>query len=180
MNEDTAGSFNPELNVFPHTAFFKWNKDNFGPIIIPKKGMTVHLSIDSLPLWERAIRVYENNTLEVKGGKFFINGTETSTYTFQQDYYWMMGDNRHNSLDSRFWGYVPADHIVGKPVFVWMSKGEETGFRPERMMSFVSKEGLSKSYLWWVVGGIIIIIGYGQFKNRGKANDPKKVPAKKK
>ncbi len=180
MNEDTAGSFNPELNVFPHTAFFKWNKDNFGPIIIPKKGMTVHLSIDSLPLWERAIRVYENNTLEVKGGKFFINGAETSTYTFQQDYYWMMGDNRHNSLDSRFWGYVPADHIVGKPVFVWMSKGEETGFRPERMMSFVSKEGLSKSYLWWVVGGILIIIGYGQFKNRGKANDPKKVPAKKK
>jgi signal peptidase I len=171
MNEDTVGQFEKSLNVFPHSPYFRWNKDNFGPLIIPKKGMTVHLSKDSLPLWERIISVYENNKLEIKGDQFFINGEPATTYTFKQDYFWMMGDNRHNSLDSRFWGYVPADHIVGKPVFVWMSKGDETGFRPERMMAFVSKEGLSKSYLWWVIGGIVVIVAFNQYRNRNK---PKK------
>lgn len=171
INEDSVGQFEERLNVFPHSPYFKWNKDNFGPLIIPKKGMTVHLTKDSLPLWERIIRVYEENTLEEKDGKFIINGQPATTYTFKQDYYWMMGDNRHNSLDSRFWGYVPADHVVGKPVFVWMSKGDNSGFRPNRMMSFVSKEGLSKSYLWWVVGGIVVIVAFNQYRNRNK---PKK------
>ncbi len=179
INEDTIGQFEPRLNVFPHTAYFKWNKDNFGPMIIPKKGMTVHLSIDSLPLWERIIRVYEGNKLEVKGGKFFINDQAVTSYTFKQDYYWLMGDNRHNSLDSRFWGYVPADHVVGKPVFVWMSKGDVSGLRKNRMMSFVSKEGLSKSYLWWVIGGILILIAYNQIKARRKPKDGTEVSTKK-
>jgi signal peptidase I len=160
-----------DFDVFPHDPIhFPWNRDNYGPLQIPKKGMTVKLSLDSLALWERVIRVYEGNTLEVKDGKIFINGSPATTYTFQQDYYWMMGDNRHNSLDSRYWGFVPADHIVGKPVFVWMSKGEFCGYRTDRMMSFVSKDGLSKSYLWWVVGGIVLLIVYTQLKNRGKGN----------
>jgi signal peptidase I len=124
-----------------------------------------------LPLWERVIRVYEGNTLETKGNQFIINGKPATTYTFKQDYYWLMGDNRHNSLDSRFWGYVPADHVVGKPVFVWMSKGAESGFRPERIMTFVSKEGLSKSYLWWVFSGIILITGFNYFRSRKLKRD---------
>ena len=171
INEDAVGQFDQRLNVFPNHSFFKWNKDNFGPIVIPKKGMTVKLSIDSLPLWERVIRVYEGNTLETKGNQFIINGKPATTYTFKQDYYWLMGDNRHNSLDSRFWGYVPADHVVGKPVFVWMSKGAESGFRPERIMTFVSKEGLSKSYLWWVFSGIILITGFNYFRSRKLKRD---------
>lgn len=181
MNEDSAGSYSMAKEIFPHSAHFRWNKDNFGPLWIPQKGKTVRLSMDSLPLWERIIRVYENNTLVVKDGKFIINGQPATTYTFKQDYYWLMGDNRHNSLDSRFWGFVPADHVVGKPVFVWMSKGDS--MRTHRMMSFVSKDGLSKSYLWWVIGGIVLIVAYNQFKNRGKKkdNDPKlKVQTRKK
>lgn len=167
--------------MFPYDpVHFNWNRDNFGPLVIPKKGMTVHLSPDSMPLWERAIRVYENNKLEFKNGQYFINGKAASTYTFQQDYYFMMGDNRHNSLDSRYWGYVPADHIVGKPVFVWFSKGDVEGIRTDRMMTFVSKDGLSKSYLWWVVGGIVVIVGYNQWKNRNKPKDKKAVAGKKK
>ncbi|CAN5874991.1 signal peptidase I [soil metagenome] len=184
QSNDTWEVYYEMHNLFPHAPdVFQWTRDNFGPLVIPKKGMTVHLSHDSLPLWERIIRVYENNTLVEKDGKFFINGQPATTYTFKQDYFWLMGDNRHNSLDSRYWGYVPADHVVGKPVFVWMSKGEKSGMRPERMMSFVSKEGLSKSYLWWVIGGIILLIAYNQFKNRGKGNgkDEKlKVQTKKK
>jgi signal peptidase I len=159
-------------DVFPHdTLHFKWNRDNYGPIQIPKEGMTVKLSPENIALWERIISVYEGNTLEIKDGKFIINGQPATTYTFKQDYFWMMGDNRHNSLDSRFWGFVPADHVIGKPVFVWMSKGEFAGLRPERMMAFVSKEGLSKSYLWWVIGGIVVIVAFNQYRNRNK---PKK------
>lgn len=154
-------------NVFPHRPdVYKWTRDNFGPLRIPKKGMTVHLTPDSISFWDRAIKVYEGNSLEYKNGQFILNGQPATTYTFKEDYYWMMGDNRHNSLDSRYWGYVPADHIVGKPVFVWFSKGDKTGYRPERMMAFVSPEGLSRSYLWWVVIGIAGIVGYNYWKGR--------------
>lgn len=170
----------PEPDVFPNDPKnFNWNRDNFGPLVIPKKGMTVKLSADSIALWERAIKVYEGNKLEQKNGQFFVNGKAATTYTFQQDYYFMMGDNRHNSLDSRYWGYVPADHIVGKPVFVWFSKGDYSGLRPERMMSFVSKDGLSRSYLWWVIGGIVAIIAYNQLKGKKKKPAPKKSVLKK-
>ena len=112
--------------VFPlDTANYKWNRDNYGPITIPKQGVTVQLTPQTIALYRRVIRNYEGNTLEEQGGKFIINGKEATSYTFKMDYYWMMGDNRHNSLDSRYWGFVPVDHIVGKAWFVWLSYGKD-------------------------------------------------------
>lgn len=109
--------------VFPNDPkrYGAWTVDDYGPIYIPKKGVTTPLNADNIGFYRRVIKNYEGNTLEEKDGKIFINGQEATTYTFQQNYYWMMGDNRHNSEDSRIWGYVPEDHIVGKPLFIWFS-----------------------------------------------------------
>jgi signal peptidase I len=144
----------PEQGIFPHIN--KWNRDNFGPIYIPQKGKTVALTLESLPFYKRIITTYETdnngnkNDLKVTGNEIRLNGKVVNSYTFKQNYYWMMGDNRHNSEDSRYWGYVPEDHIVGKPVFIWMSwdtngKGLNK-VRWDRVFTTVSGEGQPQSY----------------------------------
>ncbi len=116
---------------------YKWNRDNWGPIYIPKKGVSIQLNPQNWEMYKRAIDVYENNEVTVQGDKYIINGQETTSYTFKMDYYWMMGDNRCNSLDSRYWGFVPEDHVVGKPWIVWFSFGDGKGIRWSRLLRSV-------------------------------------------
>lgn len=126
-----------KLPIFPNDPRYDWSEDNFGPIWIPKQGASVELTLENLPLYRRVITVYEGHHLEVKSDQIMIDGQVATSYTFAQDYYWMMGDNRHRSQDSRFWGFVPFDHVVGKAVLVWFTKDPETGIRWKRMFSGV-------------------------------------------
>lgn len=151
------------INFFPNAIPYDWNEDNFGPILIPKAGMTIDINEQTLPLYKKIIREYEKNELSKEGSKIFINGKEASSYTFEQDYYWMMGDNRHRSEDSRYWGYVPEDHVVGKPVLVWFSiEGINDGIknwsiRWDRLMTTVGGTGKPISFFPYVAA---ILLGW--------------------
>ncbi len=174
---DSAGTYKKE--IFPHDPQYKWSKDFFGPIYIPKKGATVALTKKSLPLYRRIIEEYEHNTLKFEGDKIYINGKEATTYTFKQDYYWMMGDNRHNSEDARFWGYVPFDHIVGKPVFIWFSLDPNTSkpffkrIRKERLFTTVNGSGKPVSYLPHFIVIVVLLWGYSYIRKRKKQVEEK-------
>jgi signal peptidase I len=137
--EEDPGEWDPM--VFPHNKNYPWNVDNFGPLTVPAKGQTVQLTLETLPLYERIIRVYEGNELDVQNNSIIINGQAADNYTFKMNYFWMMGDNRHNSADSRMWGFVPEDHVVGKASFIWLSINKDRSFpqnvRLRRMFQFI-------------------------------------------
>ena len=130
-----------DLNIYPLNGNKHWTCDNYGPVWIPAKGESISLTLDNIAIYERPIRVYENNDLQIRDGRIFINGKQADSYTFKMDYYWMMGDNRHNSADSRYWGFVPEDHVVGKPIFIWWSSDPDRsgfgGIRWNRLFRFV-------------------------------------------
>ena len=157
----------PGFNTFPQSPYYRWNVDNFGPIYIPKAGTTVAINKKTIPLYKKIIRDYEHNEVKVTAEKVLINGAEVSSYTFKQDYYWMMGDNRDHSEDSRAWGYVAEDHIVGKPVFIWLSfdnfqDGIRFNEKPrwDRMFTTVSGSGEPVSYFKYF---LIALAGYFVF-----------------
>lgn len=161
----------PESNIFPGNN--KWNQDNFGPIYIPGKGETVALTTASLPFYKQIITEYEHNNLEVTGDEIRINGQVVKSYTFQQDYYWMMGDNRHNSQDSRYWGYVPFENVVGKPVFIWLSLDQNIPWgkaidkiRWERLFTTVGGSGEPVSYFKYFVIVLAAWFGYDFYRKR--------------
>lgn len=162
INKKAEDGVFPDFKDGKPSVTNNWNGDNFGPIYIPQAGKTVALNKETLPLYKLIITEYEGNTLEVKGNEIKINGKTATSYTFKQDYYWMMGDNRHNSLDARYFGYTPADHIVGKPIFIWMSldwnaKGLLNKFRTERFFTTVSGEGQPESYFKYF---LFLLAGY--------------------
>lgn len=164
----------PNEAFFPNKIPFDWNEDNFGPLVIPKKGMTMNLNKENLPLYKKIIAEYEANDLETSPSEIRINGNPTDQYTFKKDYYWMMGDNRHKSEDSRFWGFVPDDHIVGKPIFIWFSiKGINDGIknwsiRWDRVFTTVGGSGERTSYFPYFVGFLVVWQGVVFYRRRKK------------
>jgi signal peptidase I len=160
-----------DKGIFPHTK--EWSQDNLGPIYIPEEGKTVALNSETLPFYKTIITDYEHNDLKINGNEIRINGQIATSYTFKQDYYWMMGDNRHNSEDSRYWGFVPEDHIVGKPVFIWMSLDQNIPWskaidkiRWERLFTTVGGEGQPISYFKYFLIALLGYFGYSFFKKR--------------
>lgn len=165
----------PGSHVFPNDNQRDWNYDNFGPLYIPKTGKTINLTVENLPLYKRAIQEYEGHLTYAQGNQVFIDGKPATTYTFKQDYYWMMGDNRHNSIDARAWGLVPYNHVIGKPVFIWMSiDGINDGiknWRPrwDRIFTTVSGSGKRISYF---IPFLIIVLGitfYNRWRKKKRA-----------
>ena len=150
IKKDTLPKGVKDLSVFPQKPSYSWNNDFFGPVYIPKKGTTIEINKDNIPIYERLIKIYENNDLYIQDDNIYINGIKTNQYTFKQDYYWLMGDNRSNSQDSRSWGFVPFDHVVGKPVFKWLSLDYNAkGFnkiRWDRMFTTVHGKGKPISF----------------------------------
>lgn len=176
---DSAG--NAEVSTFPNTNKTDWNRDNFGPIYIPEAGKTVEINRETLPFYKRIIETYEGeemhleNKITTKGTQVLLNGSPIDSYTFKQNYYFMMGDNRHNSEDSRYWGYVPENHVVGKPVFVWMSwdangEGFSNKIRWERLFTTVGGDGKPVSYFYHFLIVLVLIFGINFFwkKNKNK------------
>lgn len=160
-----------DKSIFPHNQ--KWSQDNLGPIYIPEANKTVALNKETLPFYKRLITVYEGNKLEEKGGKIYINDKEATNYTFKQDYYWMMGDNRHNSEDSRYWGFVPFDHVVGKPVFIWWSIDPNVPWskaidkiRWDRLFCTVGGDGQPVSYFKYFLIVLVAWFGYDFYKRK--------------
>lgn len=172
-------SHTADASIFPHTE--NWNVDNMGPIYIPEAGKTVELNSKTLPFYQAIIKEYEGNTLEVVGNTIKINGEVTNQYTFKQDYYWMMGDNRHNSEDSRYWGFVGENHIVGKPVFIWMSLDQNVPMnklfdkiRWERLFTVVEGTGKPTSYFGYFVVVLAAYLGFDFYRKRKKKQAEKR------
>ncbi len=172
----TKINHSPDNAIFPHVEKLQWSQDNFGPIYIPKAGATVKLDTESLPFYEQIIKNYENNDLVVNGNDIFINGKKADSYTFQQDYFWLVGDNRHNSLDARYWGYVPFDHVLGKPVMVWFSWDANApsfgakikSIRWDRLFTTVHGDGEPVSYRYIVFALIAMYFGWSFYKSKKK------------
>ncbi|MCK5441226.1 MAG: signal peptidase I [Maribacter sp.] len=169
--QDQAG-----YNIFPQHNTYRWNNDNFGPIYLPEKGKTVSLNLKVLPIYKKIIKDYESNSISVSGNQISINGEVTDSYTFKQDYYWMMGDNRDHSEDSRTWGFVPENHIVGTPIFIWMSIDNfRDGWRNwkirwDRVFTTVHGNGEPVSYFKYF---LIVLAGwfvFDFFRKRRKQN----------
>lgn len=162
----------PNETFFPNRIPFDWNEDQFGPLWIPKRNITITLTNQNIPLYKKIIEDYEGNTLEITPSAIRINGIPTQEYTFKQDYYWMMGDNRHRSEDSRFWGFVPEDHVVGKPVFIWFSiEGINDGIknwriRWDRVFTTVDGPGERLSYFPYFLVVLALWQGYSFFRKR--------------
>ena len=157
-----------DANIFPRAPQFPWNYDNFGPIYIPQKGKTVALNMEVLPLYKRLISEYEGHKIVSNGNQILIDDQPVTTYTFEQDYYWMMGDNRNNSIDSRGWGFVPFDHVVGKPVFIWMSWDGIKNPRWERWFTTVGGSGKPTSYLIPFLILLAAWFGYSKWRKKKK------------
>lgn len=176
IKKDVEDGIFPDFKDGKPSVTNNWNSDNFGPIYIPKKGATVAINRKTLPFYKLIISEYEGNDLQVNGDEIRINGKVATTYTFKQNYYWMMGDNRNNSLDARYFGYTPENHVVGKPIFIWMSwdsnaKGIMNKIRWERLFTTVSGEGQPQSYFKYFLILLAAYFAFDYFRGKKKKKE---------